>query len=292
MNKAINIYRIGSVQQSENTDDDKLKTELKQLAGKTIRRIDSLTRLALIGALRCCHSQPLPERCGLIMTSQYGSLNNSLSVLQEIFQQGSAPSPLKFVNTVSNAASFHIAAQLQLSNNNIFIAREHFALEGCLKLARQDINNNHVDAVLIGLVAEIGLPLSIHRQRLELPQDQQAQAASCWFLLAKNLIGKTPVVQLTDVAEPMDQSQLQLWLKTISLPINRLLFGSEVSEDLQAMITAKLQPTQKHLITHHCEYSSALYLAQELQCLSTSDTLLFIDSNRHQQYSASLFSAK
>lgn len=52
MNDDIYIYATASVEQTVDSDSKALKLELKQRAGKTIRRIDQLTRLALVGALR------------------------------------------------------------------------------------------------------------------------------------------------------------------------------------------------------------------------------------------------
>lgn len=277
MNNSIHIYATNSVEQVAGADSKSLKQELKQRAGKTIRRIDQLTRLALVGALRCTESVDLPQRTGLIMTSKYGSLNNSLSVLQEIFQQQSAPSPLKFVNTVSNAASFYVAEQLKLSANNIFIARENFALEGCLKLARQDLNSGRLDAVLIGLVTEIGQPLSAHKQRLKLTKDSDPIEASAWFLLARDIAEKTPLATLSDVREPMSEQQLLGYLADSPQPPAHAFIGASVDKSI---IPGNFAATP---IENRCEYSAALKISE---LITDKQPLLFIDSNDKDQYSA------
>lgn len=280
MINSINIYAASSVEQANGADSKALKLELKQRAGKTIRRIDQLTRLALVGALRCTESIELPSRSGLIMTSKYGSLNNSLSVLQEIFQQYSAPSPLKFVNTVSNAASFYVAEQLKLSANNIFIARENFALEGCLKLAIQDLNSGRLDTVLIGLITEIGQPLSEHKQRLNLCKGSEPIEASAWFLLARNISGKTPLATLSEVREPMSEQQLDSLL-TEALPFaEKIVLGETVDRNI---IEKRCTNTQQLIqIENRCEYSAAQYISDIIQ---KKESLLFIDSNGQAQYS-------
>lgn len=276
MNNSIHIYSASSVKQTTGADSKALKLELKQRAGKTIRRIDQLTRLALVGALRCTESIELPQRTGLIMTSKYGSLNNSLSVLQEIFQQHSAPSPLKFVNTVSNAASFYVAEQLKLSANNIFIARENFALEGCLKLARQDLNSGRLDAVLVGLVTEVGQPLSVHKQRLKLGDGCEPIEASAWFLLARNIVGKTPLATLSEVREPMSKQQLIDYLADLPQPSAHSVIGASVDKSIIADGLTAIP------IENRCEYSAALKISE---LIAEKQPLLFIDNNDKEQYS-------
>lgn len=278
MHNVIHIYATGHVEQAEGVDNKPLKTELKERAGKTIRRIDQLTRLALVGALRCTESIQLPTRTGLVMTSKYGSLNNSLSVLQEIFQQNSAPSPLKFVNTVSNAASFYVAEQLKLSANNIFIARESFALEGCFKTACQDLNSDRLDAVLVGLVEEIGHPIDEHRRRLNLDKDTPLVEASSWFLLSKELLGAAPVASLTTVQEPLELDELQRILSTLSAA-DRIMLSPNISDsELDTRALEKLHFC--NAIKRHGEFSSALAIAKVLwQSPKNDSRMIYIDCN-------------
>lgn len=213
------IYRFAQVQhiiddRSSDTGLPLLKNKLKQSLGRNVRRIDRFTQLALIGAAACKGDTAFPHNTGIILASHYGSLGNSYKVLSTMFQQLEAPMPYDFINTVSNAASYHLAHQLDLVSHNLFISQKYAILQSCLQLAELDTNCFGLDAVLIGEVNEVGLPLSVHRHRMGIDESEPLIESSHWFLVSKDLKNEQQLAQVYMNKESGDPVYLSSLINT------------------------------------------------------------------------------
>ncbi len=270
----MNIYRSAIFQQTITDELPPLKKILKKLAGKSIRRIDRFTQLALIGAFSCKNNgkdsrndscgyigndgfkesgneshenngketHELPARTGLFLSSASSSLENTASVLDELFRQKRFPSPFKFVNTVGNSANFHVSQQLNLQANSIYLAKSNFALESSFKLAQIDIEQGRIDSALIGLIVEAATPIDTHRVIEGLEADAPLIESSVWFLVGADL-NEPVLASCPDFADTLSQAALLERVK--ALITNRgfsvsVVLGSNVSAEEGAVIFQEL----------------------------------------------------
>ena len=289
MFEPVNIYGIGSFVQRVSNELPNLKAEIKAAFGKHIRRIDRFTQLSLIGASQCLKGIEIHKNTGLYLSSVYGSLNNSLDVLKGMFKDASIPGPLKFVNTVSNAACFHLAEQFCLQANNQFIARDHFALEGCLKFAELDMQLNRTDAALVGVVSEIGMPLKVHRERLSATGAQELCEGSHWLLLAKNMPNQSPLARIILLEEPLSFESL---LEKINHITNfgksvDVIYACHVQESEKEKIgTENILNTKCFLQNNMAyEFTESLNVCEWLTSATTNHRLMHIDTDGYWQWS-------
>jgi hypothetical protein len=294
MRNAVNIYAVGNFYLSAATGLMPLKDTVKSVCGRHINRIDRLTQLALIGAVQCVRGFDLPEQTGLFMSSIYGSLNNTASVLSEMYQHGQGPGPLKFINTVSNASCYYLSRELNLQASNVFISRLNFALEGCIKLALLDINLKKIDGALIGLVCEAGMPIDIHYQRLNAGNEDSAGEGSHWLLLAAHLPGKTPLASIEEVVESLSlQSMLERIrpLLVHGVANKTLVFGNKVQLPEQTEIAEALgiKPVTGHRLGKPVhEFATALDVCEFILSGPARGGLLHIDTDNNGGWSAML----
>lgn len=293
MYKPLYIYSSSNFCHGVKGELPSLKPVLLEVTGKKMRRIDRLTQLALIGSFQCKSGFELPEKTGLYLSSIYGSLNNTSSVLREIFQNAQLPRPLTFINSVSNAACFYLAEQLGLSANNQFVSRDHFSLEAGLKLARLDLENGNVQAALVGLVCEVGENLAIHRQRFQIEDQYTLAEGSHWLYLAHSLAAYEPVAKITHIAEPLSAGELNRQLQQLLLesrPPTALGFGSSVTkqqqEGLQQILNLFIINDEASSLKH--EFSTAKNICSFLKNLNTEENikrLIHIDTDGDAQWS-------
>ncbi|VAW49494.1 hypothetical protein MNBD_GAMMA03-1911 [hydrothermal vent metagenome] len=190
-----------------------LKEAVKERLGRNIRRIDRFTQLSLMGASDCRGDLSFPINTGIVMASYFGSLNNTFNVLSSMFQCSSRPSPYEFIHTVSNAASYYLARELELTSHNLFISQQHAALQACLKLAEIDLDCLNVNAVLIGQVSEVATPFDVYRERVNIKLPHVLHESSNWFLLANELKNEKSVASIVLNIEGTDAQVLSVQIK-------------------------------------------------------------------------------
>lgn len=135
-----------------NHSDSQLKAALGTYLSSPPRRTDRLTLLALLAAA------PLKEHMqadsGLYLAATYPSRQNMFSLLENVCAQQRLPKPFEFVNSVSNAAGFHVAQQLGLQGPNLFIGAGPQVWGHLLDLAGNDLERAQVRQGLVLLVEE------------------------------------------------------------------------------------------------------------------------------------------
>ncbi len=160
-----------------------LDADLKRLCGERPRRVDRFIELALLGSARCVAGQALKSDCGVYLGSSFGPIASNIASQVTMFREKDPPKPFDFMNTLGAAAGFHVARNLKLGGQNLFVARRGAALEAALALAEADLALGVVSQALVGVVEEVTLPLDQHRLRRGLAPAAPAVEVSHWVLL-------------------------------------------------------------------------------------------------------------
>jgi hypothetical protein len=161
-----------------------LKALADESTGAAVRRIGRFVQLALVGAGRCVGERTLPPDTATYVTSVRGDLEVTIEGLAEVCERGRSPAPFTFINTVGNSACFHVAKCFGLRGRSQFVTSRHGALEAALRLAAFDIAEDGVTTALVGSIDAATLPLSAHRERIEVKADTAIGEASHWLLLS------------------------------------------------------------------------------------------------------------
>ncbi len=288
MNKPLYILSHSNYSHAIDASLPALKPVLLAASGKKIRRIDRLTQLALIGGFLCAKNHAPSANSGLYVSSIYGSINNTATVLEEIYQQCDLPRPLNFINTVSNAACFYLAQQLGLGSNNIFASRDYFTLEAGLKLASIDLSLNNISTAMVGLVCEVGSQLDRHRQRFNTPEKYDLSEGSHWLHISDNDPDDAAIARIITIKEPINENELLTQLSQYTSLSAQLGFSDNVSISTQQRIAATTAlgiGSYKSKIHRH-EFSSAMNIGGFLDSSELEQRyFLHIDANDQNQFS-------
>ena len=131
---------------SADVTDKQLKSALAQRMDPP-RRVDRLILSSLLG---CATLQTtLSSNCGLYLAARYPCRPNMQSLMEAVCLSAKQPKPFEFVNSVSNAAGFHIAQRLGLEGPNLFIGANQHTWERLLELASLDLNSGVVEQALL-----------------------------------------------------------------------------------------------------------------------------------------------
>lgn len=143
-----------SVRGDASCSDKDLKAALGQWLAAPPRRIDRL----ILQALLC--TAPLKaqvqSRCGLYLASQHPARATMGALLDAVCVHQRQPKPFEFVNSVSNAAGFHVASQLGLEGPNLFIGAGPNVWKQLQALAALDLGDGLVDQALLVVIEENG----------------------------------------------------------------------------------------------------------------------------------------
>lgn len=132
--------------------DNQLKATLGEYLSKPPRRIDRLTLLALLVAAPL--KEHLQADSGLYLAATYPARPNMFALLESVCAQQKLPKPFEFVNSVSNAAGFHVAQQLGMQGPNLFIGAGAQVWGQLLDLAGSDLERAQVRQALVVLIEE------------------------------------------------------------------------------------------------------------------------------------------
>jgi hypothetical protein len=132
--------------------DTALKRVLNEYVPNPPRRVDRLTLLALLGAAPL--KQALHPDSGIYLAATYPARPNMFGLLEAVCVQHRLPKPFEFVNSVSNAAGFHVAQQLGINGPNLFIGAGPQVWGNLLELAGCDLEHAQVRQALLMLIDE------------------------------------------------------------------------------------------------------------------------------------------
>lgn len=272
------------------TDPPELKALVKETVGTHVRRIGRFIQLALIGAGRCVAGHQLSPDTAVYLASGRGDLEVTLTVFEQLFREGQAPKPLSFINTVSNAACFYVAQQLQLASRSSFVCNRYFAFESALQLAQLDLERGQVKAALVGVVDVVVPPLGRHREHLEIADEVTPGEASHWLWLGN--AGALPATSdaIVAVEHRADRGALMGWLNTQALAADTAISGGQFLDD------ADLAAIQRELGIRECfDYRSArayydsqsgAVVSEFLERAAAGRQLLHINADPRGRYSA------
>lgn len=143
-----------SVRGEASCSDKDLKTALGQWLSAPPRRIDRM----ILQALLC--SAPLKAQvrsdCGLYLASRHPARATMGALLDAVCVHQRQPKPFEFVNSVSNAAGFHVAAQLGLEGPNLFIGAGAKVWKQLQMLAALDLADGTISQALLVVIDENG----------------------------------------------------------------------------------------------------------------------------------------
>lgn len=136
------------------TSDKELKAALGQWLDNPPRRIDRLILQCLLAAAPL--KSQVRSNCGLYLASMHPARATMGALLEAVCVQHKQPKPFEFVNSVSNAAGFHIAQQLGIDGPNLFIGAGEQVWAQLQALANLDLQEGLIKQALLLLCDERG----------------------------------------------------------------------------------------------------------------------------------------
>lgn len=136
------------------TCDKQLKTALSQWLDSPPRRIDRLILQYLLAAAPL--KTQVRSNCGLYLASAHPARATMGALLDAVCVQHKQPKPFEFVNSVSNAAGFHIAQQLGIEGPNLFIGAGEQVWAHVQALANLDLQDGLIEQALLLVCDEHG----------------------------------------------------------------------------------------------------------------------------------------
>jgi hypothetical protein len=136
------------------TDDKQLKAALGQWLDNPPRRIDRLILQCLLAAAPL--KTQVRSNCGLYLASAHPARATMGTLLDAVCVQHKQPKPFEFVNSVSNAAGFHIAQQLGIEGPNLFIGAGEQVWAQLQALANLDLQEGLIEQALLLVCDEHG----------------------------------------------------------------------------------------------------------------------------------------
>lgn len=267
-----------------------LRELVREACGQSVRRVNRLIQLALIGAVRCARAGTLDADCGLYLASGQGALQDSVDCFVQMFVDGQPPKPISFVNTLSNTVCFYIAKLLELSGRNQFVSSSALPFESALSLALLDFERGVVPQALVGGVDECVLPLADHRKRLRTAADAPLGEGSHWLLLGRGA-ASPPLGRLVDVREFAGASGLARWLDGLAMegPPWQLSFGAGIEPPDRAWLESSLPglaPFEYAPRSAYYETVTAAGLCAFLGAEGGPATLLHLNASRDGRFAA------
>ncbi|WP_220816158.1 hypothetical protein [Pseudomonas paralcaligenes] len=148
------VIAASEISGSAALDDKALKAALGQYLSSPPRRIDRLIFQALLGAALL--KDRVRSDCGLYLASRHPARPTMGALLDAVCVQQRQPKPFEFVNSVSNAAGFHVAQQLGLEGPNLFIGAGPRVWPQLQRLAALDLADGSVSQALLLEVEDLG----------------------------------------------------------------------------------------------------------------------------------------
>lgn len=236
--KAPNLYIIATGSYCAKIGEDgapELKSLVKDATGMAVRRVTRFVQLALIGAGRCVQQRELSEDTAVYFSSCRGDIDVTVDLLEDMIRRREMPGPLTFVNSVSNAACFHVASVLGLKGRSNFITNRFDPLAAALKSAWVDLARGEVDTALVGSVDASSKPLEHHRLRIDVDDEQPFGEASHWLLVTSRAEQGMPLALISTLKNFCDEAELKTWLASHSFCAGTVLApGQHLSADLAA----------------------------------------------------------
>ena len=128
---------------------------------KSLRRIDSFSRLGLLGAYLALEDAGIPvggghERLGIVIATGYGATGITFAFLDSFINDGDiCASPTYFANSVHNSAAANISMLLGATGPNTTVSQFYHSVPSALQTSWLWLAEGRVDRVLFGAVEEL-----------------------------------------------------------------------------------------------------------------------------------------
>jgi hypothetical protein len=189
-----------------------LKELVRESTTANVRRVTRFVQLALIGAGRCSRGWHLGADTAVYLSSCRGDTEVTAGLLDDLIRREELPSPVTFVNSVSNAACFHVASALGLHGRSNFITNRFDPIAAALKSAWVDFRVSEISTALVGSVDACSLPLAQHRHRVQVDGTVPIGEGSHWLLLAGAADPRPALATLVAVRNFASRERLWGWL--------------------------------------------------------------------------------
>lgn len=158
------VIASNEVRDTSALSDKALKAQLSQWLEQPPRRIDRLILQCLLAAAPL--KSHINGRCGLYLATSHPDRSTMGALLNSVCVQHKQPKPFEFVNSVSNAAGFHIAQQLGLNGPNLFIGAGEDVWPQLQALASLDLHDGLIEQALL-LVCDERAELLVRAELLQ-----------------------------------------------------------------------------------------------------------------------------
>lgn len=200
-----------------------LKRLVSESVGMPVRRVTRFVQLALIGAGRCCKQVEVLPDTAVYFSSCRGDTEVTATLVRDLIGRQELPSPLTFVNSVSNAACFHVAKALALDDRSNFVTNRFDPIVAALKTAYLDILRGETRTALVGSVDACALPLSEHRERTQVDGETMLGEGSHWLLVAAESDPRPALASISAIRNFSSWETLRRWLEESRLGVDTVL---------------------------------------------------------------------
>ncbi len=159
------------------------RDELKTLSNLNLRRNSKFNIMSIYGALNTLRNKTYKNDLSIYIASEYGCVEDTLKVLEQINSEDSMLMPFDFLNVNTNNTGFLIAQALNTIGNNINITSEDLSFEKAFELAYFDYQIKKVDEILIGGVDESVNVISNHNSIIHNLENAISKDGSAWLYL-------------------------------------------------------------------------------------------------------------
>ncbi|ODB84058.1 hypothetical protein A3193_14580 [Candidatus Thiodiazotropha endoloripes] len=232
-----------------------LNEPLKAVSFKLPRRSDRLTQLCLLGLHQTPGGDSFKAGTHLVLASGDANLNSTILNTEQIFDSGTLPNPIGFINTVNNSTAYHLFVSLGIQGQAISVSRDHCSLEAGLQIAAS-LQQSDPSPILLGTVDEIPNDPQQHRQRLNMSSTRPLAEGSFWFHCGHPQQQESPIATIEYCGPMRDGRGVGDFLRERQISHHLLgdLLRESALRDIQLPGERLVTKSQGHYLTQNADY--------------------------------------
>ncbi|MCG7939055.1 MAG: hypothetical protein N0C88_09430 [Candidatus Thiodiazotropha lotti] len=255
MDLNLSLFAYGGFSHTVEQQLPDLNEPLKAVSHKLPRRSDRLTQLCLLGLRHTPDSDTFEAGTHLVLASGDANLNSTILNSEQIFDSGTLPNPIGFINTVNNSTAYHLCVSLGIQGQAISVSRDHCSLEAGLQIAAT-LQHSDPSPILLGTVDEIPNDPQQHRRRLHMPPTTPLAEGSFWFHCGHPQQQEPPIATIEYCGPMRDSRNVGDFLRERQIShhlLGDLLRESALSE-IQLPGERLVTQSQGHYLTQNADY--------------------------------------